>query len=230
MKFSQKSFAGNSFRPLPEAYINEELNILCLLTAWGPSNQNSKVLDFLVQSYESFFSDQEKTRAYDKMQSLSEEENTVRNLLLACNNWIFKELNEEKKGVFAYELFFASFNSGKLTFAQIGQPFFYLDRGDLSLQSLSSILDFSALFAKKGKRMPPLPSSLLGLYPDSHFPVFSLPVQEEDRFLFISRDFIPASLLQSAKEHRNIERVLAFLTSENASSPCWLGELAFNQT
>ena len=227
MKFSQKSFTGNSFRPLPEVHFNEELNMLCLLTAWGPRSQNSKVLDFLMQNYESFFSDEEKTKVYDKMASLSEEENTVRNLILACNDWIFKELNEEKKGLFAYELFFASFKSGKLTFAQIGQPFVYLDRAGLSLQPLGSILDFSALFAKKGKRMAPLPSSLIGLYPDSHFPVFSLPIQTEDRFLFISRDFVPVDLLQSSEKQRNIEKFLILLTSENESSPCWLGELAF---
>ena len=226
MKFEQKSFAGNSFRPLPECQINKDINMFCLLSSWGPRDQNVKVLDFLFQNYESFFSDEEKTRAYSKMESLSKEENMVRNLLLACNEWIFKELNEEKTGNFAYELFFACFAKGKLTFAQVGQPFLYLDRPDLSLQPLGSALDFSALFAQKGKRLAPLPSALIGLYPDTHFSVFSLPLQPEDRLLFISRDFIPLELLQIPREERNLENFLKLLTSENEQSPCWLGQLS----
>ena len=226
MNFDQKSFAGTSFRPLPELKINEDLKMLCLLTAWGPRNQNNKVLDFLAQSYESFFSDKEKTRAYSKMESLSQEENTVRNLLLACNEWIFKELNGEKTGTFAYELFFASFETGKLTFAQVGQPFVYLDRPGLSLQSLGANLDFSALFAGKGERLAPLPSSLIGLYPDTHFPVFSLPLQPEDRLFFVSRDFIPLEILNPSREQRSLDHFLKLLTSENEKSPCWLGQLS----
>ena len=227
MKLNQKSFTGNSFRPLPEALINKDLNIMCLLTAWGPRNQNTKVLDFLVQSFESFFSDKEKTKVYSKLESLSEEENTVRNLVLACNDWIFKDLNGAERGRFAYELFFASFQEGKLTFAQVGQPFVYLDRPGLSLQPLSSILDFSALFAEKGKRLAPLPSSLIGLYPDTHFSVFSLPIQTQDQLIFISRDFIPSELLQTPGDKREIETFLNLLTSENETSPCWLGKLSF---
>ena len=226
MRFNQKIFTGKSFRPLPDIQVNEDLNVLGLLTAWGPRSQNSNVLDFLVQNYESFVSDNEKTRAYSKMASLSEEENTIRNLLQACNEWIFKDLNEEKAGRFAYEIFFSSLKNGKLTFAQVGQPFVYLDRPEMSLQSLGSVLDFSALFAQKGKRLSPLPSSLIGLYPDSHFSVFSLPLQEEDRLLFISRDFIPADLLQSPREKRDIKSLLSLLTSENEESPCWLGQLS----
>ena len=148
MKFEQKSFVGSSFRPLPDFQINKELNIFSLLTAWGPKDQNSKVLDFLLQNYESFFSDEEKTRTYPKLESLSAEENTVRNLLLACNEWIFKELNEQKRGIYAYELFFACFDKAKFTFAQVGQPFVYLDRPGLSLQALGSVLDLSSLLAE----------------------------------------------------------------------------------
>ena len=226
MKLSQKSFAGKSFRPLPELHIKEDLNMFCLLTAWGPRQKNKAVLDFLSQNYESFFEDEEKTKAYSKSESLSSGENTVRNLLLACNEWVFKELNEKKAVQFAYELVFGLFENGKFCFAQVGQPFIYLDRPGLPLQSMGAALDFSALFAKKGKRLPPLPSSLIGLYPDSYFPVFSLPIQPEDRLFFISRDFIPMEILQASKE-RSLDNFLKLLTSENEQSPCWLGELSF---
>lgn len=227
MKFNQKSFAGSSFRPLPEFQINEGLNMFSLLTAWGPEDQNRKVLDFLSQSYESFFSDAEKTKAHSKLESLSDEENTVRSLLLACNEWIFKELNEEKRGIYAYEIFFACLNQGKFTFVQAGQPYVYLDRRGLFLQSLGSAFDFSSLFAKTKKRLPPLPAQLIGLYPDAHFSIFSFPFQKGDRLLFISRDIIPMKLLQSRPEERSLENFLNLLSSENEKTPCWLGELLF---
>ena len=227
MKFDQKSFVGASFRPLPEFQMNEDLNMFSLLTAWGPEDQNAKVLDFLSQNYESFFSDEEKTKAYSKLESLSAEQNTVRNLLLACNEWIFKELNEETRGLYAYELFFACFNEGKFTFAQVGQPFVYLDRSGLALQALNSVLDFSSLLAQKTKRLPPLPAHLIGLYPDTHFSVFSLPIQQADRLFFISRDIIPIDLLKNYKSEQNLENFLKLFISENEKSPCWLGQLSF---
>ncbi|MCY4320916.1 MAG: hypothetical protein OXC37_00705 [Bdellovibrionaceae bacterium] len=227
MKFDQRSFVGKSFRPLPDFQINEGLKILSLLTAWGPTDQNNRVLDFLSQNYEEKFSDSEKTANYPKLESLSLGENRIRKLLLECNEWIFRELNEKKRGQFAYELFCGNFEKNEFIFSQIGQPFVYLDREGLPLQSLGAPLDFSALLAHKAKRLAPLPSSLIGLYPDTHFSVFSLPLQAKDRVFFFCRDIIPLEILQIPNQKRNLDSFLEFFVSEDEKAPCWLGELSF---
>lgn len=226
MKLEHRFFSGKNFRPSPSFLLDEGLNLFAIATPWGPAFQTKKTLNFLVQNYENLTSDEEKTNIYSPLQSLSPDENLLRSLILSCNEWIFKEQNHEKEYIFGYELFCGNFKSGKMIFSQIGQPFVYLDRPDLPLQSLGSVLDFSASFSK-GERLAPLPSHLMGIYPDSHFPILSFPIAKGDRLLFISRDFAPASILDIPHPDRNLDHILSLLTKEDAKSPCWIGHLSF---
>lgn len=228
MKLEHRSFSGKNFRPQPEILLNRDLNMFAIVTPWGPRSQTKKILDFLVQNYESFCADTEKTIYYKKLSSLSEEENVLRALLLSCNEWVFNEQNEGMSCQFGYELVCGHFKNGKLIFIQVGQPFIYLDRPDIPMQSLGHVLDFSGLFSEANKRLPPLPSRLLGLHPDNHFSVFSFPILPEDRLLFISRDFVPGSISEIPRENRNINHFLSVLTDENEKIPCWLGMLSFS--
>jgi len=201
--------------------------MFAIVTPWGQAFQTQKILEFLVQNYESFYADEEKTSIYSKLESLSQEENTLRALLLSCSEWIFNEQNGGKEYNFGYELVCGNFKNGKLIFIQAGHPAIYLDRPDIPLQSLGHVLDFSALFSQKGNRLPPLPSTLIGLYPDTHFPVFSFPILSGDRLIFISRDFVQNSLLDISRPQRNLDHLLFVLTKENEESPFWLGILSF---
>lgn len=228
MKLEHRCFSGKSFRPPPEILVNKDLQMFAIATPWGPSFQTKKTLDFLVQNYESLSSDKEKTNIYQQLSSLSEEENILRSLLLSCNEWIFNEQNKAKEYNFGYELVCGNFKNGKLVFIQAGHPFIYLDRADLPLQPLGHVLDFSALFSKAERRLPPLPSTLMGIYPDKHFSVFSFPVIPGDRLIFISRDFIQNSLLDTPRKERNLEHLLSVLIEENEESPLWLGILSFD--
>ena len=223
MKIQQRSFTGNSRRPLPELFIQD--SFFCVLTPWGPSSHNSDLFEFLKESYQSFSSDAEQTQLYPPIESLSQTENLLRSLLLACNDWVFKEQNLSKDYRFAYEIFLARLDEKILSFCQIGQPFVYLDREGWSLQSLFSVLDFPALFSKGRQRLDPLPSQLLGLKPGSHCSVFSLPLQEKDQLLFLSRDFAPVDFLEIPREQRNLEYLSSFLSSKEEKSPFWLAQL-----
>ena len=225
MKLEHRCFKGESFRPTPEVLVNEELQFFAILTPWGPSSQAKKLLDFLVQNHESFKSDEEKTSAYPLLQSLSKEENVLRALVLSCNEWVYKNQNEGKEYNFGYELVCGNFINGKVVFLQIGQPYICLDRPEIPLQPLGHILDLSGAFSRKGNRLPPLPSSLLGIHSDTHFSVHSLPVDKEDRLLFICRDFAPA--LKKGKDKQSLDDFMSLLTEENADSPLWIGLLSF---
>ena len=99
--------------------------------------------------------DKEKTNIYSKLQSLSEEENILRTLLLSCNEWVFNEQNKAEECNFGYELVCGNFKNGKLIFLQAGHPFIYLDRPEIPLQSLGHVLDFSGLFLQKRAETPP---------------------------------------------------------------------------
>lgn len=227
IQFQQRSFKGENFRPLPDILNHEKLNLFCALTSWGPSDENQKFLDFMLETYELLSSDSEKTNPYQALSSLSLEENTLRSLLFSCNDWIFKNQNQEKDYVFGYEIFVAVLKEGLLTFCQVGQPFVYLDRKGLELQSLGAVLDFSALFAEESKRLDPLPSRLIGLKPDIFLPVFSLPIQEEDRLILLCKDLIPPSFLQSPSKKRGLKNLSELLSMDETQTAFWLGQLSF---
>ena len=224
-EFQQRSFKGRGFRPLPELLIDENLQFFSAATAWGPPSENQKLLDFLRQKYQSLSSDKEQTNIYDSIKSLSEEENILRALMLSCNDWVFNKKNFGSSFKFAYELFSAVFHKGILTFSQIGQPFVYLDREGMDLQLLGSVLDFSALYSEKGKRLSSMPSQLIGLKSDISVSVFSIPVQREDRFILLCRDFAPVSFVQIDRSQRNLKNMLSLLNSYDKTAPFWLGRL-----
>ena len=225
MKFQQRSFTGNSRRPLPELFVEE--GFFCVLTSWGPSKQIAPVFEFLKESHQKFFSDGEQTQLYPPIESLSPKENHLWSLLLACNDWIFKEQNLSKDYRFAYEIFLATYEENLLSFCQVGQPFVYLDRENWNLQSLFSVLDFSALFAPSGQRLAPLPSQLIGLKSGSSCSVLSLPLKPKDQLLFLCRDYVPADFLQISREKRKLDYLSQFLSSKEEKSPFWLAQLEF---
>ena len=226
MKLKHRCFSGKTFRPAPTALLHENLPFFAIVTPWGPVEQLKLLLDFLIQNYESFCSDEEKTNIYPPLHSLSEEENVLRALVLSCNEQVFREQNSEGLCRFGYELVCGHFKNGKLVFLQAGQPFIYLDRQDCPVQALGHVLDLSGLLSTESKRLPPLPSSLIGIYPDTHFSVFSLPMTKDDRLIFISRDFAPAALLTTPRQKRNMEDMASLLVKEGAESPFWLGILS----
>ena len=227
MKLEHRAFSGNAFQPLPEVLLNEDLKMFAFVTPWGADeDRGQKILDFLVQNRESFLEDSEKTGLFPSLSDLSEEENSLRSLVLACNHWIFTQWNKGEYR-FGCECVCGSLSGKKLVFIQAGRPFIFLARPRLPLQPLGCALDLSGLMAAKGKRLPPLPSHLLGLFPDAHFSIFSLPVAPGDRLFFVSRDFMPANALSLPEKSRTIEGFLQALTSENKQSPFWLGLLSF---
>ena len=231
MNLESRSFAGKSFRPQPELLLNDDLHLFAIVTPWGPRSHTQNILDFLAQNCETLSSDEEVTTIYPKLKSLSPEENMLRALALSCGEHIFKEQNEGKEYIFGYEmvcgLFIGDSAGGKVLFVQIGHPYIYLDRPGVSLQPIGHALDLSGGFSRLPERLPPLPSRLLGIHEDAHFSVFSLPVKEGDRLVFISRAFVPGTLLEMPQEKRNLQGFSLALAEDDESMAFWLGLLDF---
>ena len=226
MDLQHQSFGGTVFRPQPEILINEDLKIFAIITPWGPKHQTKNVMDFLVQNYETFSNDEEVTSVLPKLKSLSQEENVLRSLVLSCNQAIFKEQNNETEYLFGYEMVCGIVIENQIIFAQIGHPFIYLDRQNIPLQSLGRVLDLSGSFSIFEKQLPPLPSQLIGLYADAHFSIFKLPIQKQDRLLFISRDFVPGHILEIPREKRTLNDISLILSKDSKNIAFWVGHLS----
>lgn len=228
MNLEYQAFGGTIFRPQPEVLIDKDLKIFSIITPWGPKHQTKNISDFLLQHYEHLHSDAEITSVFPKLASLSPEENALRNLILSCNAMIFKEQNLTQEYTFGYEMVCGVFVNNQILFAQIGHPFIYLNRPNISLQPLGHVLDLAGGFSKMDQDLPPLPSQLLGLHADTHFSIFKLPVQKDDQLIFISRNFVPGHLLELPQESRNLETISLELSKDNKDLPFWLGILKYS--
>ena len=225
MDLKFQAFGGKTFRPQPEILLNRELNLFAVVTPWGPRFQTKEVLESLVQNYELYSSDREVTSVYSTLRSLSDGENILRTTILACNDHIFKGQNKESEYTFGYELVCGVLRENQILFVQVGHPYIYLDRPEISLQPLGHVLDLSGGYSRLPKNPPPLPSRLAGLYSDTHFSVFTVPVRPEDRLLFISRAIVPAKLLSVQRESRTLNFMARQLAKDNQDMPFWLGIL-----
>jgi len=116
IEIQQRSFKGESFRPLPALLFDKKLQLFCVMSPWASPNETEDVFEFLTQNYQTLTSDKEKTNFYSPIESLSTTENILRSLVLSCNNWIFKKQNQGDSLNFAYEMFIAVFKNQTLSF------------------------------------------------------------------------------------------------------------------
>ena len=220
-----QAFGGTIFRPQPETLLHRELGLFAIVTPWGPQFQTKEVIKSFVQNYETYSSDEEVTSIYPPLDSLSPEENTFRQAVLSCNEQVFREQNKESEYTFGYEMVCGVIREKQILFIQVGHPYIYLDRPDIPLQPLGHVLDLSGGFTRLPQNPPPLPSQLLGLYSDTHFSVFRVPVEDGDRLLFVSRSFIPADLMTAPREERTLSSMARRLAEDNQDIPFWMGFL-----
>ncbi|MCY4513299.1 MAG: hypothetical protein OXB86_06390 [Bdellovibrionales bacterium] len=225
MELKFQSFGGKIFRPQPEVLVHKELGLFAVVTPWGPQFQTKEVLSSLIQNYETYSSDEEVTAVYSPLNSLSPEENVFRQAVLSCNEQVFKEQNKESEYTFGYEMVCGVVRQQQILFIQVGHPYIYLDRSDIPLQPMGHVLDLASGFSRLPQNPPPLPSQLLGLYSDMHFSVFRLPVEKTDRLLFISRSFIPVSVITAPRKERTLNRIARCLAEDNQNIPFWIGLL-----
>ena len=136
MELKFRCFGGKTFRPQPEALVNEELGLFSIVTPWGPGFQTKQVTESLIQNYTNFSSDKEATSIYKNLTCLSPEENILRRSILTSNEQIYKSHNRGKHYSVGYEVVCGLKDKNQILFVQIGHPAIYLDREGASLQAL----------------------------------------------------------------------------------------------
>lgn len=225
MKFEYRSFSGKTFRPQPKTFTDSHSKFFAILTPWGPQHQTQNMLDSLFENYKNFQSDQEMTFVIPQLKSLSKEENILRTAVLNFNHQVHKSLNSESESLFGYELVCGVIEERKIHFIQIGHPYIYLNRAKIPLQPLGHVLDLSGGFSEIPKKLPPLPSQLLGVYPDIHASVFTIPITPKDGVLFLSRAFVPSEIAKIPQSKRTLEDISQILSKDDSDMPFWIGLL-----
>jgi hypothetical protein len=87
---------------------------------------------------------------------------------------------------------------------------------------LSQETDLAYEFSGK-KKLPPLPTRLLGLDPQLEFVVNHFRIQHGDQLLLFSRSLVPKDLFSLSSKKADLEHITKISSQNDADLPFWLG-------
>ena len=229
MQIKERAFSGKIFRPKPHPYLSSNKELLTVITPWG---QEAITPENVFESLESLYSrlseDKESTHPFPKLTSLNPTQNNMRTAILQTQEDIFNNINQEEYAM-GFELFFATTVDNILTWTQIGQPFLFIDRPSLGLQSIGQTMDMSLnLWTNLDRVLPPLPYQLMGIQSDLSFSSFCFRFHPEDKLILLSRSAIPTSWFGLKKEERTLDNLSQKAAEDNPHIPFWLAIVDFN--
>jgi hypothetical protein len=222
MKIQERSYSGNLFRPRPEVHLDSSGQLLIVATPWGPRSSAKKVVQLIIDHFNSSRDDNEATSPFSRLTCLSVLANHLRTAVKLANDLIYNEdnKNEYMSGI---ELFVMAKSGSEICWIQTGMPCPILDRTNSPLAQLGSSQDLALEFSRSTQLLAPLPSKLLGVDITSDFATESIHPTMHDRFIILSRSGSNAEVLRLAPGDRSIESISRILSTEDPELPFWLG-------
>lgn len=224
MAFQERSYSGKIFRPKPETYYSSELNLLIIATPWGSRTGAQKVIKIISDYLLSARNDEEVTSPFPRLACLSTMANNLRIGVLLANNYIYRNENKSEY-ISGVELYASICVEKEFVWLQLGHPAIFLFREGKNILPLGCPLDMSMDLSSKENILPPLPSQLLGLDTTCNLLINSFRPQKNDKFIFLSRSYIPSSFFVLGEENLNEEQISYLLADDNCEMPFWLGIL-----
>lgn len=218
MKFTERSYSSHLLRPKPLIHSDSGGGFLLMMTPWGAQEECQKVMDFVVQHLTTIRQDQEHTSAFQKILSLSDNANQLRQSALMANDFLFRNINSETHEI-VIEFLFLAFQRNHVSWCQLGCPHLLLKKANQATQPISCFPESSRFLQNF-----PLPSYYLGAEPTVAPRCGDLHLDKNDELILLSSNQLPKSIwtLESKKD---LEIWTDELTQENNSQPFWLGRL-----
>ncbi|MCB9073292.1 MAG: hypothetical protein H6623_06690 [Bdellovibrionaceae bacterium] len=224
MKITDRSYGGKIFRPHPEVFINDEQTLFIAATPWGQSAIAKDFIDLVTDYWRDAINDPQKTSVYQSGDVLDAQEHLFKMSILAAHEDIHDKYND---GELLAGLEFVCFlkHNNKLSWFQVGAPTAVLLRNN-AMTPLFHPVDFSFDFSTPQETLPPLPKELLGLQKQLQIYTGKIRLQEHDRFLLVSRSYIPSQFFQNqTPESLSLDSATAILAQENQEHPFWIALL-----
>jgi len=218
VKWSERSYNTNLLRPKPLIHRDESQKFILIMTPWGSQEECQKVMDFSIQHLLTVRQDQEHTSAFQKILSLSNEANELRQVSLLANDFLFRNINAESHEL-VIEFLFLAFNKRQVSWVQLGCPHLFLKKKDQGTQPISCYPE-----TLQTLQQFPLPSYHLGSDSTVAPRCGDLFLNKSDELILLSSSQIPNSIWQN-KEKKDIELWTDEMTKESDSQPFWLGRL-----
>ncbi|MFN8846753.1 MAG: hypothetical protein ACK5V3_13650 [Bdellovibrionales bacterium] len=218
MKFFERSYNSELIRPKPLIHQDEAGGLILIVTPWGSQEGAQKTLDFIVQHLMTVKQDQEHTSPFQKIQSLSDDANQLRQAAMMANDFIYRSVNPDSLEL-VVEVLFLGIQKKQVAWCQIGCPHLLLKKKKESLQPISCHPETRADLLKF-----PLPQYFLGADATVSPRCGDLQLDKGDEVILLSSSQLPTSLW-SATQSSELEEWTDRITEVDSSQPFWLGRL-----
>jgi hypothetical protein len=222
LKFTERPYSGNTFRPRPEIHLDAPSNLLIVATPWGNRSSARKVIDRMTDYLILAREDSEATSPFERLSCLSSSANNLRISTMLANEALYREDNrhEYNSGV---ELFAAMLEDDEFVFLQAGSPHVLLGRRGRALLPLGSQIDLAFDLSEQNEILPPLPAQMLGLDSSVYMTINSFRARPGDKVILLSHSHLPEAIFTMAGEAVELDTVSRTLAQKHPDLAFWLG-------
>lgn len=224
LAFTERPYSGETFRPRPEIYLDEDGKTLIVATPWGPREAARKVIDRMNDYLTLARGDREATSPFEKVSCLSAQANRLRIATLLANESLYREENktEYRSGV---ELFAGVFEDDEFVWLQVGNPQILLGRKGRKPLPLGSQIDLSFDLSDGGDLLPGLPSQMLGLDSSLNLTLNSFRARAGDRVALVSHSHLPESVFTTDTRDLSVDSLSRLIAAASPNHAFWVGVL-----
>lgn len=224
MKFIERSYSGQLFRPTPEVEVEEGGSFGVISTPWGARPSASKVNEIIRDHVLSASQDDEATSPFQKLSCISPLANTLRVATMLANDTVYREDNRAEY-MTAMEFVVFSHIHGEFAYAQVGQPNLYLAREGLPWLPIAVQLDLSTEMSTQSGMCPPLPGNLIGIHTTTNMVVSSFRTKPKDKIIFLSHSLPSQAVFTLPYQTTQLDEITRKLSADFPNIPFWLGVL-----
>ena len=220
MILESRSFIGDTFtRPTPEVFLDEEASFCLIITPWGTRSTMKTFQQMITEYYLSASKDLDITSPYPLLPYLSKPANDLRTAVMLAVEWLYNQLNrnEYQCGV---EVFAATQVESELLWIKYGSPSVFFCKPDHKLIPIANDISISTQMSVD--QVAPLPTNLLGFYPNIDIPVQGMKFQSGDKLILISKQNFESQILQLTSHQWTLDDISRVL-SQDSKDPFWAG-------
>ncbi len=225
MQVNERSFSGQSIRPSPVVRCTP--HTVAVVTPWNASQKDALgVISSFQESYSYLSADSDRTQPFQRMDSLSDNENSLRAVYIQVNKDIFTKHNQKEISM-GFEVFFGIQTDTEFVFAQIGHPQVFFSKNKNSFQMIGQN---QMMNSSQSADISYLPYNLLGLFEDVLLSVQSVKIQEGDQLILLSGHVASAEFLkfsQNSISQNSINELGKILSKNSDTESFWLGQVIF---
>lgn len=235
MNFQERSYGGKLFRPRPEFHMAENSTLLIIATPWGNPQAATDFIETVSTQLRASNESNDQNVISMQIEGLNVSETLLRKAIFKAHDNVLEKFNDQVLSAGVEFICFLK-NGPNITWFKVGAPFFCIIR-DKTIMPLNHPVDycFDYLIPEQlpGIAIPrkdplpeppfaPLPKHMLGTHEQLHVESGTLRVSKGDRFLFISRSYVPGSLMAMDASKITLDSATLTLAKDNEDMPFWI--------